>query len=196
MHEDDLVLRPDLRAGLTMLAVVVVAAVCVVAAILIGDAPAVFAPIVGASFTVPIILAIGALLRARIVLTPPEILVRGPFYRQRRSRSHIAEVVRATIVVPRGGAGESLFMLDAHRNLVIRVSGGGYKREDLDQLVIALGVPCSGPDRPVDGKEFEKTYPGLASLAERHPYRLAFATAGVICAAIMTLVLVSIATSS
>lgn len=49
VREGELVLRPDLRAGLVVLAVMAVATVCIVAAILIGDAPAVFAPVVGAT---------------------------------------------------------------------------------------------------------------------------------------------------
>jgi hypothetical protein len=61
--------------------------------------------------------------------------------------------------------------------------------------VNALGVPCGGPDNAVTASEFAKTYPGLVSRAERHPYRIAFATAGVMCAALLVLVLVSIATA-
>jgi hypothetical protein len=100
------------------------------------------------------------------------------------------------LVAPRGAPGENLFVLDAHRNLLIRVSGSNYTREDLDQLVNALGVPCSGPTRSVTANEFAETYPGLVSWAERHPYRIAFAIAGVVCAAVMALVLVSIVTAS
>nr|BFE32596.1 hypothetical protein GCM10010200_048470 [Actinomadura rugatobispora] len=173
-----------------------VATVGIVAAILIGDAPAVFAPIVGGLFAVLIILATGALLSSRIILTSNEIIVRWLFIRQRRSRPRVTEVVRATITAPRGSPGESLFLLDAHRNLLIRVSTGAYRREDLDRLVKALGVPCDGPDHPVNANEFAQTYPGLVSWAERHPYRIAFAVAGVICAAVMALALVSIATAS
>jgi hypothetical protein len=73
---------------------------------------------------------------------------------------------------------------------------GLYTREDLTRLVDALGVPCGGPEGPVDAKEFAKTYPGLVSWAERHPYRIAFAVAGVVCAGAMALALVSIATAS
>jgi hypothetical protein len=59
----------------------------------------------------------------------------------------------------------------------------------------AAEMPRSGPHRSIDANDFGKTYPGLVSLAERHPYRIAFATAAVICAALMALVLVSIATA-
>lgn len=196
MSEGNLVLRPDVGTGLITVAVMVLAAVGIVAAILIGDAPTVFAPIVGAVFALLIILATWALLGARIILAPDELIVRGPLFRQRRSRSRVAEVVRATIFVPRGAAGESLFLLDAHGDLLIRVSGAGYKTEDLDRLVKALGVPCSGPTSSVTGKQFAETYPGLISLTERHPYRIAFAVAGVICATAMALILVSLATAS
>jgi hypothetical protein len=173
----------------------VVVAVGIVAAILAGDAPTVFAPIVGALFAVLIVLVIGALLRSRIVLTAHEIVVRGLFTRKHRSRSRVAEVVRATLVGPRGERRESLFLLDAHRNLVIRMSDTGYARKDLDRLVNALDVPCSGPNGSVTANEFGRTYPGLVSGVERHPYRIAFAITGIVCAAVMALVLVSIATA-
>ena len=188
-------MRPDLRKGLVSVAVAVVLSVAIVAAILIGDAPTVFAPIVGGVFAVAIILVIGSLLRSRIVLTAHEIVVRWLFGRQRRPRSLVAEVVRATILAPRGGRRESLFLLDEHRHLVTRISVSVYTRENLDQLVKALGVPCSGPSSSVDANRFAQTYPGLVSWTERHPYRIAFAVAGVVCAAVVALVLVSIATA-
>lgn len=193
---NDLELRPDPRSGLLVLGTMVVATVGIVSAILIGDAPTVIAPIVGGVFAALIILVIGTLLQARIILTPDEIVVRGMFYRQHRPRSHIAEVVRATITAPRGGAGESLFLLDATRGLVIRVSGGGYKREDLDLLLDALGVLCTVHDRPVEPKDFSRTYPGLLSKAELHPLRLALAITAIICAALMGLALIALTTSA
>ncbi|MER5423503.1 hypothetical protein [Streptosporangium roseum] len=190
--QGDLVLRPDARKGAAFLIAALVATVAIVAAILVGDAPTVFAPIVGAVFAVLIALGSCAFFRARIVLTAHEIVLRGIFFQQRRSRSRAAEVVRATLVAPRVSPGDTLFVLDAQRNLLIRVPGSGYAREDIDRLVNALGVPCSGPDHAVDANELAKTYPGLVSWVERHPYRIAFAVAGVVVAAVMTLVLVSI----
>lgn len=194
--QDDLVVRPDFWTGLIVLVVMAMAAAGIIAAILIGDAPTVFALIVGGLFAVLVPLAVGALLSARITLTAHELVVQGLFSRKRLPRSRIAEVVRASITAPRGGAGESLFVLDAQRALLVRVQGGLYAREDLARLVDALGVPCSGPDGPVGAKEFAKTYPGLVSWVERHPYGIAFAVAGVVCAGALALVLVSIATAS
>jgi hypothetical protein len=191
----DLVLRPDRRRALATLAIMVTLTVSIVAAILAGHAPTVFAPIVGGVFAVLIIVGTGTLLSSRIILTARELVVRGLFTRQRRSRSLVAEVVRATIVAPRGGGGESLFVLDAHRDLLLRVYGGNYTRKDLDRLVSALGVPCSGPGSSVTANEFAETYPGLVSWTERHPYRIAFTIAGVVCASVVALVLVSIATA-
>jgi hypothetical protein len=193
--QGDLVLRPDLRKGLISVAVAVVLTVAIVVAILIGDAPTVFAPIVGGLFALAIILVIGSLLRSRLILTAHEIVVRGLFGRQRRPRSLVTEVVRATIVAPRGGRRESLLLLDEHHHLVIRISVSIYTRENLDQLVNALGVPCGGSSSSVDANRFAQTYPGLVSWTERHPYRIAFAVAGVVCAAVVALVLVSIATA-
>jgi hypothetical protein len=181
---------------LIVLTTTVVLAAGIVTAILIGNAPTAVAPIVGAVFAAMIILLIGTLLQARVILTPDEIIVRGMFYRQHRPRSHVAEVVRATITAPRGGAGESLFLLDAGRGLVIRVAAGGYKREDVDLLLDALGVPCTTYDRPVEPKKFARTYPGLLSWAERHPYRLALAAVAIICATLALLVLIAALASS
>lgn len=182
VRESDLVLRPDARTGLIVVTVTVVAGVSIVAAILIGDAPTPFAPIVGALFTAMTALGIVNLLRTRITLTPQEIVVRGVFSGQHRPRSQAAEVVRATITAPRGASGESLFVLDARRDLLIRVSGAGFKREDLDLLVTELGVPCKVFSHPVEPKKFAEMYPGLISKAERHPYRIAFMIIAVICA--------------
>ncbi|MEV4222104.1 hypothetical protein [Nonomuraea sp. NPDC049725] len=190
--QGELVLRPDARKGAIFLVAALVAAVLIVAAVLAGDAPTVFAPIVGAFFAVPILLGICAFVRARIVLTSREIVLRGLFYQRRRSRSRVAEVVRATLVAPRGSPGDTLFVLDADRSLLMRVPAGGYARADIDRLVNALGVPCGGPDRPVDAAELARTYPGLVSWPERHPYRIAFAVAGVVLAVVMTVILVSV----
>jgi hypothetical protein len=198
MHdvEDHLELRPDFKTGLILVTVMVVAAVSIIAAILAGDAPTVFAPIVGALFAVMITLLTGTFLGSRITLTPHEIIVRWLFIRQRRSRPQISAVVRATLIAPRGSPGDSLFLLDAHGNLLIRLSAGLYKREDFDRLIRALGVPCSGPDHPVRVQEFAEIHPGLVSWAERHPYRLAFAVFGAVSAAVVALVLVLISTAS
>jgi hypothetical protein len=191
--QSGLVLRPDRRKVLATLVVLVVITVGIVTAILVGNAPTVFAPVIGAVFAVLIILAIKALVGGRISLTAQEFVVRG-LVTQRRSRSRVAEVVRATIVAPRVGGTDSLFLLDAHRNLVIRVSGTNYTRRQFDQLVDALGVPCSGPSRPVNAKQLAKTYPGLVSWVELHPNRLAFAI--VACGTVIALVAVLIATTS
>jgi hypothetical protein len=192
--QGDLVLRPDARKGAAFLIAASVAAIAIVTAILMGDAPPVFALVVGTLFTVPILLGVGAFFRARIVLTAHDVVLRGVFSQRRLPRSQAAEVVRATLVAPRGSPGDTLFLLDAHRNLLIRVPGGGFAREDIDRLVTALGLPCSGPDHAVNADELARTYPGLVSWAERHPYRLAFVIAGVLVAVVMTLVLFSIST--
>ncbi|MEV0661380.1 hypothetical protein ACIBI3_06670 [Actinomadura luteofluorescens] len=194
--QDELVIRPDFQAGLIVLVVMAVAGAGIVAAILIGDAPTVFALIVGGLFAVLIPLGIGSLLSARITLTAEELVVQGLFFRKRLPRSRIAEVVRASITAPRGGAGMNLFVLDAQRALLVRVQGSLYAREDLARLVDALAVPCSGPEGPVNAKEFAKTYPGLVSWVEQHPYRLGFVIAGVVCVVAMAVALVSIATTA
>ncbi|MFI0370441.1 hypothetical protein ACH35V_21450 [Actinomadura sp. 1N219] len=178
-----------------MLAALALGGAATVAAILIGDAPTVFAPIVAAFWTVLIALGTAALLTSRITLTSHEIVVRGLFIRQHRSRSRVTKAVRATIQVPRG-ANESLFLLDAHGKLLIRVGVNYYKREDVDRLIQTLGVPCTGPDYYGSAKEFTKTYPGLVSWAERHPHRIAFAIASAVLAVTIAAILISITTAA
>lgn len=85
MHDVQvLVLRPALTKGLAVLAAAIVATAGIVAAILAGDAPPVFALIVGVPFAALILLALGALLRTRITLTPDELIEQGLFSRKRR----------------------------------------------------------------------------------------------------------------
>lgn len=193
---DELVVRPDYRTGVLVLVILAVVAVGVVSAILVGDAPEGFALIVGVPFAALIPLCIGALVRARITVTAHELVVQDLISVKVQPRSHVAEVVRASITAPRGGAGESLFVLDAQRQLLVRVHGGLYGHEDLGRLVDALGVPCSGPDGPVSPKKFAEAYPGLLSWVERHPYRLAFGFAGLVCVVGLVVVLVAIAAAS
>ncbi|WP_344887959.1 hypothetical protein [Actinomadura meridiana] len=176
-----------------MLTAAAVSGVGIVAAILVGDAPTVFAPIVGGVWAVLIALGTVAFLTSSVTLTPHEVVVRGLFIRQRRSRSGVVRVVRATIHLPNGVGSESLFLLDAHGQSLIRVNVGGYKREDVDRLVEALGVPCDGPNYFASAKEFDKTYPGLVSRVERHPYRIPLAIAGFVAIAV---VIVLLATAS
>lgn len=186
-------LRPDRQKALVTLVALAVISVGIVAAVLAGDAPTVFAPVVGGLFAVPIVLVVTALVRGRITLTAQEIVVRGLGTR-RRSRAHVTEVVRATISAPRAGATDNLFLLDAHRKPVIRVSDTNYTRGQLDRLVDALGVPCGGPRGPVSAQQLAEAYPGLVSRAERHPYRVAlagFALGVVIVLAVVGVALVS-----
>ncbi|TYC18336.1 hypothetical protein [Actinomadura syzygii] len=182
--------------GLTVLVAMGLSGVGIVAAILIGNAPTVFAPIVGTTWAVLIILGTAVLLTSRITLTSHEIVVRGLFVRQRRPRSHITRAMRATIHMPNGGAGESLFLLDAHGKLLTRVNVAYYKRENVDRLVETLDVPSSGPTYFASGKEFDKTHPGLLSWAERHPYRIPLAILGTALAATVAVALIVITTSS
>ncbi|TDB84816.1 hypothetical protein E1264_23405 [Actinomadura sp. KC216] len=198
MHDDqgELELRPGFGIVLILLAALGLGGACAVAAILIGDAPKVFAPIVGAIWMTLITLGAAASLASRITLTSDEIVVRGPFTRQRRPRSRIAKAARATIHVPRG-ANNSLILLDADGRLLVRMSVDHYNREDIDRLVQMLDVPCSGPDAFRNAKEFERTYPGTLSWVERHPYRIAFAITAVVLVAIaMAVALVAGATAS
>ncbi|RJL35385.1 hypothetical protein [Bailinhaonella thermotolerans] len=178
--QGDLTIRPDVRKGLAVLVTAGAAAVAIVAAILIGDAPAALAAIMGGFFAALIALAAASLLRSRVVLTSHEIILRGPISERRRPRARAARAVRATLTGPKGGPGDTLFILDAHHNVLLRVSASMYGREQIDHLVAALGVPCSGPAHPVTAAELSKTYPGLFRWPERHPYLLGFAIAATV----------------
>ncbi|TDC77348.1 hypothetical protein [Actinomadura sp. 7K507] len=196
-------LRPRSRTALAVATVVGLGGVVEIA-VLISDAPKVVALIVGAIMAMLTILGVWAFLTARIILTSDEVVVRGPFIRRRQPRSHVAKVVRATIDPMKdplldtqaGLADESLFLLDAHDTLLIRMRGAYYKRQDLDRLVKMLGVPCSGPHRFRSAKEFDQTYPGLVSWVELNPYRIVFAVVGVVFAVPLAVALVLLTTAS
>ena len=176
-----------------MLAVGAVVAAGVVAAAVAGPAPLALGWIVAALFAVVIVLAAGSLIRSRIVVTAREIVVRGLVFRRRRPRSRVVEAVRATIRGPRVPASDTVFLLDAHRGVLLRLRATTYSRQDMDRLVSALGVPCGGPDGAVTAGEFAKTYPGLVPWAQRHPNLLSFVITGVVCGAALAGALLSIA---
>ncbi|TDC59017.1 hypothetical protein E1200_32640 [Actinomadura sp. GC306] len=177
----ELVLRPALTKGLAVLSAAAIATAGIVTAILAGDAPPVLALIVGIPFAALIPLALAALLRTRITLTPDELIERGPFSKKRRPRSQIAEVVQATIIVPERAHGENLFVLDPHRNPLFRISTAPYTHEDLGRLIRALDVPHAHLKTPIRAKDFTADYPNLITKTEKHPYRLAFAVIAVAC---------------
>lgn len=120
----------------------------------------------------------GHLYRARIIVTPQEVRVVGLLLRRRRSRARIASIVRAAVIPLRGPITDSVFLLDSHRRVVLRIYGHNYTREDLDRLVGWLQVPWSGPDRPVTAKQLGGMYPGIVPWIERRPFVFAFALAG------------------
>lgn len=181
---DDLVIRPDSRMALGVLTAMLVAAVGIVALILVSDAPNVAAALVGAFFAMLIILGIGSFLRDRVVLTAQDLTIRVFLIQQRRPRTQIAEVVRATITYSSEGSNENLFFLDAQRKLVLRLGIDLYARKDLDRLIDALGVPCDTIDGQITPKKFTQKYPGLLWKIERHPYRIGIPVAVAICVAI------------
>lgn len=192
-------LRPGSRSALMVATAAGLGAVVEVAVILISDAPTVPALIMGPIVAVLIILGAWAFLTARITLTSDEVVVRGPFIRRRRPRSRITKAVRATIEpldTHRGLPDQSLFLLDAHDTLLLRVRVTYYKRQDVDRLVKMLAVPCSGPHHFGSAREFDQTYPGLLSSSERHQQRIVFAVIGVLCAVPLAVVLVLLATAS
>ncbi|MGH3244080.1 MAG: hypothetical protein ACRDNL_27130 [Spirillospora sp.] len=199
MHDvqGSLDLRPGSATGLIVLTVAALSGAGLVTAILIGDAPTVLAPIVGAIWAMLIALGTVAFLTSRITLTPHELIVRSLFTHHRHPRSHITKALRATIHLPNGAGSENLFLLDAHDQLLIRVNVGTYKHEEVDRLVKTLDVPSEGPAYFPSAKEFDKTHPGLVSRTERHPYRIAFATVGaVFLAAAIAVAIVLITTTS
>ncbi|MFD0854865.1 hypothetical protein ACFQ07_21675 [Actinomadura adrarensis] len=175
--------------------VVLAVAGAMVGAILIGPAPDVFAWVMGAPLALMVLVGAGYLSRQRIMLTAGEIVLRGLLFKRREARARVVEAVRATIVAHRGSPGDTLFLLDAHRNVILRLNAGAYRREDIDRLVKALGVPCREPGRPVTGKELAREFPGLdlVSWVERHPVLLAFIICGVLFAVLMAGIVIGVA---
>ncbi|TMR06257.1 hypothetical protein ETD83_05150 [Actinomadura soli] len=178
-----------------MLAALGLGGAATVAAILIGGAPTVFAPIVAAFWAV----------FDRPGGNGLPYLPHHPDLARDRRAGAVHPAAPVTLARRKGGArnhpgaegaNESLFLLDAHGKLLIRVGVDYYKREEVDRLVQMLDVPCSGPDYFGSAKEFTKTYPGLVSWIERHPYRIAFAIASVVLAVTIAMVLVSVTTAA
>ena len=178
------------------MAVGVALAAAVVAAAVAGPAPLALAWGAAALLAVVIASWTGTLIRSRIIVNPYEIVVRGLFFRRRRPRSRAVEAVRATIRGPRGSVNDNVFLLDAHRAVLLRLRATTYTRSDIDRLVSALGVPCSGPGRAVSANEFAKQYPGLVSWVERHPNLLSLVIAGAVCGATLAVALTSVALAS
>lgn len=187
MHhvQDDLVLRPDLRAGWARLGVGSVAGLVTTAGVAfrVGTGAAL---VVGAAWAVLVALVALHLHRTRIVLTAREIVLKGAFLQRRRSRANAVWTIRATVVQPRWGPCDTLFVLDAHGGVLVRVYGANYTTEDMDRLVSALGLPCSGPEGPVTPKELQSYRPGLATWFEQHAYLL-----GIVLGLIVTLAIVA-----
>ncbi|MBA8950448.1 hypothetical protein ACFQU9_40295 [Actinomadura namibiensis] len=109
--------------------------------------------------------------RSRIVLTPHEINVDGPVLRRRRPRARIAEVWRVTEGTPHPAPAGTLFLLDEHRNLLVKVYAQHYASQDIDRLINALGAPCRSapwPHRRGTGIGPDRAGPGSPSpLASR-----------------------------
>lgn len=194
MHhvQDNLVLRPALRAGWARLGVGVVTGVVMTAGIGFRVGPEA-AVATGIAWAVLVALVTAHLHRARIVLTAHEIVLKGAVFQRRRSRADAVWTIRATVVQARGGPCDTLFVLDAHGGVLIRVYGANYATEDLDRLVNALGLPCSGPERPVTPRELQRYRPGLVTWFEQHAYLLGMAFAVVLTLAIVAGVLIGLA---
>ncbi|ADH69542.1 MULTISPECIES: hypothetical protein [Nocardiopsis] len=194
MHhvQGDLVLRPGLRAGWARLGVGVVTGVVTTAGIAFRVGPGA-ALATGVAWTVLVAAVALHLHRARIVLTAHEIVLKGAFFQRRRSRSRAVWTIRATVVQPRGGPCDTLFVLDQHGGVLVRVYGANYTTEDMDRLVSALGLPCSGPEGPVTPKELDRFRPGLVTWAEQHAYLLGMAFAVALTLAIVAGVLIGLA---
>ncbi|WP_150255987.1 hypothetical protein [Nocardiopsis deserti] len=194
MHhvQDDLVLRPGLRAGWARLGVGVVTGVVVTAGIAFRVGPGA-ALAAGAAWIVLVVVVAVHLHRARIVLTAHEIVLKGAFSQRRRSRANAVWTIRATVVQPRGGPCDTLFVLDAHGGVLVRVYGANYTTEDMDRLVSALGLPCSGPEGPVTPKQLQSYRPGLVTWFEQHAYLLGIVFGLIVALAVVAGVLIGVA---
>jgi len=188
-----LVLRPDVRKGLGLLATGALIGGGTTVSAAIGAGPG-WALLAAVSFGAVVVFGAVNTYVTRIILTPQEVIERGAVYRRRRARSRVAEVVRARIAAPNASPADTVFLLDARRSRLLRLTVGHYPRGEVDRLVGALGVPCGGPSEPVSADELAKMYPGLdlVSAFERHPYRFASAITGAVVAAVLVGVLAAV----
>ncbi|MFJ9553898.1 hypothetical protein ACIRPH_08775 [Nocardiopsis sp. NPDC101807] len=187
--QDALVLTPNRRRVWTRLAFAAVPIVTATIGIRVKAGP-VAGLIAGALFAVMILLLLLHTHRSSIVLTPYEFIEKGLGFQRRRPRARIARLVRANVVVPRSGSNDTLYVLDANGEVVIRLYGANYSPQDIDRLVRALAVPCEGPDRPVTYAELARTHPHVLSWVERHPVLLAWVVVGVLLLLVAVFVLV------
>ncbi|WP_431061425.1 hypothetical protein [Streptomonospora nanhaiensis] len=186
--QDALVLTPSRRRVWTRLAVAAVPLVTATIGIWVKAGP-VAGLIAGALFAVMVVLLLLHTRRSSIVLTPYEFIEKGLGFQRRRPRGRIARLVRANVVVPRSGANETLYVLDADNDVVIRLYGANYTSQDVDRLVEALAVPCEGPDRPVTYAELARTHPHVLSWVERHPVLMTLTILGVLLLLVAVFVL-------
>lgn len=115
--------------------------------------------------------------QARIEVTGSQIIVHGALVTRRRERSRAASVVRAVVIPVRGPSTDTVFVRDTDDAALLRIHGNNYDRDDLDRLVAHLGLPATGPDRPVTAAQLARQYPRIVPWIERHPFKFAFAVA-------------------
>lgn len=121
-------------------------------------------------------------LRGRITVTPGEIVDQGAFLRRRWPRERIARLVRARITFLAMPAVELVYLLDAAGTRVARLGAPHYTRAEVDRLVRALGVPCTGPARTLSLTALHRHYPGLLAWYERPAFRVAVMIIGSVLA--------------
>ncbi len=174
----EFVLRPSLRHRPLVLPAILIVAMCVVVGARFGW-PGVLVGFAVAAVAIVVPLA-GYLRRARIVVTPSQITVRGLVTHKRADRDQAASIVRAVIVAPRAPMNDTIFVLDRDEKLLLRIHGVDYPTADLDRLVEVLGLPATTADRPVTATEVARRYPGLVPWIQRHPVMFALAATLVI----------------
>ncbi|WP_155984745.1 hypothetical protein [Saccharomonospora piscinae] len=153
--------------------------------------------VVGAVCAVGSGLLWGHLSRSRIVVTAEEVAVIGLVVRRRRSRDRVAGIVRAVLVPNQGPWIDTVFLLDSHREVVLRINGRHYAAQDLDRLMEVLQVPCAGPDRPVTAQQLHRLHPGLVLWIERRPLTFAFVVvAGLLVAAVVAGVIIAMSSGA
>ncbi|HEY8525303.1 MAG TPA: hypothetical protein VIL48_10080 [Acidimicrobiales bacterium] len=131
------------------------------------------AVVAGAIGGVPTALVAAQLGRSRIEVTPEAIAVRGAVGRRQAPRARATHLVRAPVWQGRAGVVDTVFVLDAGGRTLLRIRAQHYRPSDVDRLVAFLGLPSTGPDRPVSPSELDALYPGIVPWVEAHPARLA-----------------------
>jgi hypothetical protein len=91
---------------------------------------------------------------------------------------------------PRAPVVDTVFVLDAAGNLLVRIYGRHFRRTDIDRLVAFLDLPSTSLPGLVTGNYLDRMYPGIVPWYEAHPFRFSLYVAGGTVAAVIVVAVV------